>query len=83
MTHCISSGDPMFTYISRGSIDVYGLTPQQVSHDTIQQNLRGWQVTDPDGCQKILSVIHKEDQASFIQTVQESRLNLTEWSASH
>jgi len=59
------TGEPRFTYISRGSMDVYGLTPQQV--------------TDQDGCQKILSVIHKDDQASFIQTVQDSRLNLTEW----
>ena len=64
-------------------MDVYGLTPQQVSHDTIQRILRVWQVTSEDGCQKILSVIHAEDQASFIQTVQESRIHLTEWSASH
>ena len=64
-------------------MDVYGLTPQLVSHHTIQHNLRGWQVTDQDGCQKILSVIHKDDQASFIQTVQDSRLNLTEWLVPH
>lgn len=59
------TGDPIFTYISRGSVDVYGLTPEQV--------------TDPDGCQRILSVIHEDDQASFISTVQHSRINLTEW----
>jgi len=59
------TGDPQFKYISRGSVDVYGLTPEEVTH--------------PEGCQRILAVIHVEDQASFLLTVQDSRVNLTEW----
>jgi len=43
------TGDPQFKYISRGSVDVYGLTPEEVTH--------------PEGCQRILAVIHVEDQA--------------------
>merc|ERR1712054_285561 len=54
-----------FSYISRGSYDVYGLTPQEV--------------TSPDGCSKITNVIHPEDQASFIDSVAFSKANLTEW----
>lgn len=59
------TGDPSFKYISRGSYDVYGLTPDQVTH--------------PDGCQSILGVIHDDDQPSFLESVQESRVKLTEW----
>jgi len=58
-------GKPCFKYMSRGSNDVYGLTPQQATH--------------PSGCERILGVIHEEDQASFLSTVQESRTNMTEW----
>eukprot|EP00656_Telonema_subtile_P014514 TRINITY_DN17447_c0_g1_i5.p1 TRINITY_DN17447_c0_g1~~TRINITY_DN17447_c0_g1_i5.p1 ORF type:complete len:341 (+),score=29.34 TRINITY_DN17447_c0_g1_i5:133-1155(+) len=59
------TGDPVFKYISKGSYSVYGLTPEQVTH--------------PDGCQSILGVIHDDDQASFLESVQTSRVNLTEW----